>query len=67
MECPGLFPAAMDAHHPFDEHLAEIISDQRQLRLKKHCRERVSAGRTHTQEHKIQQWAPVDVSGTSRD
>lgn len=29
MQCQGFFPAAMDAHHPFDKHLAEIVTDPR--------------------------------------
>jgi hypothetical protein len=42
VQCQGFFPAAMNAHHPFDEHLAEIITDPRQLGLKKYRRERVA-------------------------
>jgi hypothetical protein len=38
MQCQGFFSAAMNAHHPFDEHLAEGITDPRQLGLKKYRR-----------------------------
>jgi hypothetical protein len=42
MQCQGFFSAAMNAHHPFDEHLAEVITDPRQLGLKKYRRKCVA-------------------------
>lgn len=49
MQCQSFLSAAMDAHHPFDEHLTEIITDPRQLGLKKHCRKRVAFVRLQLQ------------------
>src|SRR6266540_1902192 len=42
MQCQSFLPTPMDAHHPFDEHLAEIITHPRQLGLKQYRRERVA-------------------------